>query len=98
LLPFYTAGRKDRDFNNGIEMALRAGYSADLSGPVATAEFRILSRNGATLEIIPMTQSGSDFQGVFTPPSQPFRLAVEGKDTEGAAFRRVHAPLLDTKP
>jgi hypothetical protein len=47
--------------------------------------------------IVLMTQSGSEFQGVFTPPTQPFRLAVEGTDTAGAAFRRVHTPLLDTK-
>lgn len=71
---------------------------AHLSGPFETAEFRILSRRGATLRIIPMTQSGSEFQGVFTPPGEPFRLAVEGNDSGGAEFRRVHAPLLDSKP
>ena len=72
--------------------------TAYLSGPVGTAEFRILSRDGRTLRIIPMTQAGSEFHGVFLPPSEPFRLAVEGKDGEGSLFRRVHTPLFEANP
>lgn len=71
---------------------------AHLSGPVATAEFRVVARNGATLQVIPTTVAETDFRGAFTPPSEPFRIAVEGKDTHGLAFRRVYAPLMEAKP
>ena len=78
----------------GLEQSL----GAYLAGPVETAEFRIVARNGATLQVIPMTQIGdTEFRGVFTPPAEPFHIAVEGKDNQGLAFRRVHAPLLDAK-
>ena len=78
----------------GLEQSL----VAYLAGPVETAEFRIVARNGATLQVIPMTQIGdTEFRGVFTPPAEPFHIAVEGKDKQGLAFRRIHAPLLDAK-
>jgi len=70
----------------------------NVTGPVATAAFRILARSGAVLNTVAMTQARSEFTGAFTPPSEPFRIAVEGNDTQGAAFRRVHPPLLDARP
>jgi hypothetical protein len=72
--------------------------TARMNGSIASAEFRILARNGATLQTIPMTQDGPDFKGAFTPPTQPYRIAAEGQDDQGRPFRRVHAPLLDAKP
>jgi hypothetical protein len=81
-----------------LQPGVEQSVAAYLSGPVESAEFRIVARNGATLQVIPMTQSGTEFSGRFTPPSGPFRIAVEGKDTQGLAFRRVHAPLLEGKP
>ena len=83
-------------------MPPKAGRPQDLvaylSGPVTTAEFRILSRNGALLETLTMKPAGSEYQGVFTPPAEPFRIAVEGKDAQGSTFRRVHPPLFEGKP
>jgi len=78
----------------GQEQAL----TAYLRGPAAGAEFRILARNGARLQTIPMVQDGAGYRGVFTPPAEPFRIAVEGQDAEGRPFRRVHAPLLEATP
>ena len=72
--------------------------TARVSGSITNTEFRILARNGATLQTIPMTQDGPEFKGAFTPPAQPYRIAVEGQDQQGRPFRRVHAPLLDAKP
>jgi len=77
----------------GIEQSL----VAYLGGPVDSAEFQVVARNGATLQVIPMTRTDTEFRGMFTPPAEPFRIAVEGRDTQGMAFRRVHAPLLEAK-
>src|SRR5258707_9220202 len=56
----------------GLEQSL----VAYLAGPVGTAEFRILARNGATLQVIPMTQvDDTEFRGMFTPPAEPFHIA-----------------------
>jgi hypothetical protein len=78
--------------------AVEQSVAAYLSGPVETAEFRVVGRNGATLQVIPMTRTDTTFKGVFTPPAEPFHIAVEGKDTQGREFRRVHAPLFEAKP
>jgi hypothetical protein len=71
---------------------------ANLFGPVAGAEFKIISTAGATLQSIAMTRAdpddtGSEFIGALVRPAEPFRLAVEGRDANGAKFQRVHAPL-----
>jgi len=71
---------------------------AFLSGPFEQAEFRIVSRDGATLQVIPMRQAETEFRGMFTPPAEPFHIAVEGKDKQGLTFRRVNAPLFEAKP
>jgi len=79
---------------SGVEQSV----VAFLSGPVEKAEFRTVARNGATLQVIRMEQNDTEFKGAFTPPAEPFHIVVEGKDTQGAAFRRVHAPLFEAKP
>jgi hypothetical protein len=68
--------------------------TARVTGPVGRVEFRILSRSGAPLGAISVTQDGALFHDVFAPPGQPYRIAVEGVDDQGKPFRRVHAPLL----
>ena len=55
---------------------------------------RLVARDGALLQVIPMTQSETEFRGAFTPP---FHIAVEGKDKQGLPYRRVHPPLLEAK-
>ena len=95
-------GKSDISFAPQQVVAPKSGQEqsliAYLSGPVATAAFRILARNGAVLNTVSMTQASSEFAGSFTPPAEPFRIAVEGTDTQGAAYRRVYAPLLEAKP
>jgi hypothetical protein len=66
---------------------------ARLSGPIASARFELLSREGATLETLSLARSDNRFEGSFTAPAQPFRIAVEGQDSAGAAFRRVQSVL-----
>jgi len=78
----------------GVEQSL----VAYLGGPFDSAEFQVISRNGATLQVIPMAQMETEFRGVFTPPAEPFHIAVEGKDKQGLPFRRLHAPLIEAKP
>jgi hypothetical protein len=77
--------------------AVEQSVTAFLSGPGETAEFLLMGRNGATLQTIPMTRDNTLFKGVFTPPPEPFHIAVQGKDTQGREFRRVHAPLFEAK-
>jgi len=74
------------------------GLVAHVAGPVDTAEFQVVGKNGATLQVIPMTRVDTEYRGVFTPPTEPFHIAVEGKDTQGMAFRRVHPPLMQAEP
>lgn len=74
------------------------GLVAYLAGPVDSAEFQVVARNGATLQVIPVTRTDTGFRGAFTPPAEPFHIAVEGKDKQGLPFRRVHPPLLEAKP
>jgi len=72
--------------------------TARVAGPFDTVEFRLVARNGTVLQVIPMTRDDTEFRGVFTPPGEPFHIAVEGKDSKGFVFRRVHAPLLEATP
>lgn len=95
-------GRSALSFSvSGLAIPMPAqeqSVTARLYGPVASAEFLILARNGSALKAIPMTESATgDYQGKFLPPAEPFRIAVEGTDSEGRSFRRVHAPLFEAK-
>jgi von Willebrand factor A domain-containing protein 7 len=74
----------------GREQTLRAA----VSGALRTADFRLVSAAGDTLQPVAMKQEGSDpedheFFGTLTLPDQPFRLAVNGLDKEGLPFQRV---------
>jgi len=74
-----------------------SSFIAFLSG-AETAEFRLMSRSGATLATLPTERNDTRFTGPFMAPGESFHIAVEGKDKDGAVFRRVHAPLLGAKP
>src|SRR5206468_8059323 len=57
-------GKSEISFSPGQMGTPKAGgeqaVTAHLSGPVSTAEFLILARNGAALKTIPMTQAGAE--------------------------------------
>jgi hypothetical protein len=74
-----------------------AGFVAFLSG-AETAEFRLLSRSSGWLGTIPVERSETQFTGAVTAPAEAYHIAVEGTDKAGAAFRRIHAPLLEAGP
>ena len=62
-----------------------------------TTEDVVAGENGV-LESAVVYVSGGLEGRTFTPPAEPFHVAVEGKDSHGLTFRRVHAPLFEAKP
>jgi hypothetical protein len=76
----------------GVENAVRIR----VSGHVTRVEAALV--NGAFRRIAPLPLTPGDAEGSFvsrfTPGTEGFRVLVEGKDTEGLPFQRVHAPLL----
>jgi len=67
---------------------------ATVSGALRSADFRLISAVGDTIQTVAMKQAGSDpedheFFGSLTLPRQPFRLAVSGLDAAGLPFQRI---------
>jgi hypothetical protein len=67
---------------------------ATVSGALRSADFRLVSAGGDTIQPVVMKQDGSDpedheFFGSLMLPRQPFRLAVSGLDAEGLPFQRA---------
>jgi len=69
---------------------------ADLHGieSVASIRFVLVDTGGRELQSIPMWKSSDsstdgEFYGLITVPSEPFRAAISGTGTNGAAFRSV---------
>jgi len=67
---------------------------ATSSGALRSADFRLVSSEGDTIQRIAVNQEGSDpedreFFGQLTLPHQPFRLAVNGIDAKGLPFQRI---------
>ncbi|HTM49000.1 MAG TPA: hypothetical protein VL285_09980 [Bryobacteraceae bacterium] len=89
------------EVKGGVSLAplqLEGGiFTAFLSG-AETAEFRLLSRSGALLGTIPVERNETRYTGALTAPAEAYHIAVEGTDKAGAAFRRLHAPLLAGGP
>ena len=68
-----------------------------LSGALQSAEFRFVSAAGETIQAIRMEggdSSGDDheYMGTVSLPSQPFRVAVSGRDGSGLPFERWYLP------
>jgi HYR domain-containing protein len=79
---------------------------ASLFGPFNTAEFKLISLTGQTIQTINLAipfddgiRTGfAEFMGSVTPPNQPFQVVVTGLDTLGVtyeiAFPKVFLPQL----
>jgi hypothetical protein len=70
----------------------------NLSGGAKSAEFNFVSEAGEAIKPFAMrldNHSGDDqeFFGEVDLPSQPFRVAVSGKDPGGFRFQRFNSPL-----
>ncbi len=80
----------------------------DLSGPLRSAEFKLVSEGGETIKPIATTgeTSGSDvheFLATFELPAQPFRIAATGLDSNGNPYQRFfpglfHAETVEVVP
>jgi hypothetical protein len=64
---------------------------------IATASFDVLAEDGTIIEPLPIARgdrSGlSQFIGVMTVPSQPFRILLSGQSVDGRRFQRLHERL-----
>jgi hypothetical protein len=75
----------------GVENIVRI----EMSGKVAGIQASLIggeSRRIAELPIAAGETEGS-YLSRFTPGAEGFRILVAGKDADGSAFQRVHAPL-----
>lgn len=64
-----------------------------LTGSLQSAEFRFVSAAGETIQAIRMEGGDSsgdnhEYRGTVTLPSEPFRVAVSGRDGNGLPFER----------
>lgn len=71
---------------------------ARLSGPIGTAEFRLVSKQGDPIGPIDLTRGHpyagrQDFVGDFEPPSRRFHVAVSGLDSAGNPYDIVYPTL-----
>ncbi len=71
---------------------------ATLSGPFTTANFALVSQAGDTLQTVALAQgdpnaAADQFDGVFRPPAQPFRVVVSGLDQNGLPYQRLFSSL-----
>jgi len=71
---------------------------AELVGPFSTAEFHLIDALDNLIRPLELTQmnpnaAADQFVGSMTVPSEPFRVAVRGKDNTGAFYQRVFPAL-----
>ena len=66
-----------------------SGKVTDIRASLVSGEFRKI----ADLPLEAGDTEGS-YVSRFTPGAQGFRVLITGKDAEGVAFQRLHAPLL----
>ncbi len=71
---------------------------ANLFGLVNTAQFKLISDSGSTIQSINLAQhhpnaSADEYVGSFILPAQPFRVAVAGLDANGFAYQRLFPTL-----
>lgn len=75
---------------------------AKLIGPIGTAQFRLVSEAGDTLQWVDLAQGSPDaaadeFFGSFSLPRIPFRVAVSGLDENGRAYERLFPTLFEVQ-
>jgi hypothetical protein len=66
-----------------------SGTFTDIRASLVSAEFRTI----VDLPLEADDRAGS-YMSRFTPNAQHFRVLIAGKDAQGVAFQRLHAPLL----
>lgn len=71
---------------------------ASLFGPFNTANFKLASEAGDTIQTVSLARGNPDaaaeeFVGVFRPPAQAFRVVVSGTDSNGVAYQRLFPTL-----
>jgi DNA-binding winged helix-turn-helix (wHTH) protein len=64
----------------------------------ATAKFELVDIGGRVIQLLPMSKSDNsldhgEYAGFVKVPSQPFRVAVSGRDLHGKRYRRLFARL-----
>jgi von Willebrand factor A domain-containing protein 7 len=89
----------------GILAILQVSLSAQ---DVETAEFRLVSDRGDTIQELRMQPENSDgdfreYLGSLEPPKQPFRVAVSGRDSKRQSYQRFfpalfHAETVEVLP
>jgi hypothetical protein len=90
---------------SGIPATLQVSLSTQ---EVETAEFRLVSDRGDTLQELHVQPENSDrdfreYLGILEPPKQPFRVAVSGHDSKGRPYQRFfpalfHAETVEVLP
>lgn len=68
---------------------------ATVSGALQSAEFKLVAADGETIQPAPMTGEDSgpedhEYLGTLNLPSQPFRVAVSGRDGTGLPYQRMY--------
>lgn len=71
---------------------------ANVIGPFSTADFRLVTEAGDTLQAINLVQgrrnaADNEFAGSFSLPTVPFRVAVSGVDQAGFTYDRLFPPV-----
>ena len=76
----------------GVENVVRL----HLTGKVAEIRASLVTGESRRLVELPLEAGDTDgsYLSRFTPGAEPFRILVAGKDADGVAFQRMHAPLL----
>jgi hypothetical protein len=65
---------------------------------VATAKFELVDKGGRVIQLLHLSKSDNSldhgkYDGFVKVPSQPFHVAVSGRDLDGKRYRRVYANL-----
>lgn len=83
-----TLARSPRQGVENLVFIDMRGAARQVEASMVDATFRKI----APLTLTAGTREGT-YQARFTPSAAPFRVLVEGKDANGIAFQRLHAPL-----
>ena len=73
----------------GVENTVRifvGGKASDVKASLVSGEFRRIAE-------LPLEAGDGFYLSRFTPGADGFRILIEGKDADGVAFQRLHAPL-----
>jgi hypothetical protein len=73
----------------GVENTVRiyvGGKPSEVKASLVSGEFRRIAE-------LPVEPGDGFYVSHFTPGADGFRILIEGKDADGVAFQRLHAPL-----